>query len=96
MRIFLYKAPYVLHAKHFTIDDDVAVLGSSNMDMRSFSLNLEVSVMLLGAGHCDADPRRWRTLPGNSRELKLEEWQEPAHAWRSYVDNVARLTATLQ
>src|SRR4051794_18801470 len=27
VRIFLYPAPLVLHAKHFTIDDDVAVLG---------------------------------------------------------------------
>ena len=34
MRIFLYPAPYVLHSKHFTIDDDVAVIGSSNMDLR--------------------------------------------------------------
>ncbi|MBC7630919.1 cardiolipin synthase, partial [Aeromicrobium sp.] len=46
--IYLYKAPYVLHAKHFTIDDEVAVIGSSNMDMRSFSLNFEVSLMVRG------------------------------------------------
>ncbi len=38
----------MLHSKHFSIDDDVAVLGSSNMDMRSFALNYEVSLMLLG------------------------------------------------
>ena len=74
VRIYLYKAPFVLHAKHFTIDDEVAVLGSSNMDMRSFSLNLEVSVMLLGedivkqdagrGGHATATFRAsspWRT-----------------------------------
>ena len=43
VRIYLYPAPYVLHSKHFTVDDDVAVIGSSNMDMRSFALNYEVS-----------------------------------------------------
>ena len=48
VRIFLYPAPTILHAKHFTIDDDVAVIGSSNMDMRSFSLDLEISVMVRG------------------------------------------------
>ena len=42
VRIYLYPAPCVLHAKHFTIDDDVAVIGSSNMDLRSFALNYEV------------------------------------------------------
>ncbi len=46
VRIFLYPAPYVLHSKFFTVDDDVAVLGSSNLDMRSFGLNYEVSLMI--------------------------------------------------
>ena len=50
VRICLYPAPYVLHSKHFTVDDDVAVLGSSNMDMRSFALNYEVSLMLPDRG----------------------------------------------
>ena len=32
----------------FTIDDDVAVIGSSNMDMRSFGLNMEISMLVRG------------------------------------------------
>ena len=48
VRIYLYPAPAVLHSKFFSIDDDVAVIGSSNMDMRSFALNYEVSLMLTG------------------------------------------------
>ena len=63
VRIYLYRAPFVLHAKHFTIDDEVAVLGSSNMDMRSFSLNLEVSVMLLGADIVQRDAGGGGHLP---------------------------------
>jgi cardiolipin synthase len=95
VRIYLYKAPFVLHAKHFTIDDEVAVLGSSNMDMRSFSLNLEVSVMLLGAdivGRIRAVEDTYRDI---SHELKLEDWKKRPMLVK-YVDNVARLTATLQ
>ena len=42
VRIWLYPAPA---RQHFTVDDDVAVIGSSNMDMRSFGLNYEVSLM---------------------------------------------------
>ncbi|MBO1267883.1 cardiolipin synthase [Arthrobacter cavernae] len=95
VRIYLYRAPFVLHAKHFTIDDEVAVLGSSNMDMRSFSLNMEVSVMLLGAETVDL----MRSVESGYREVSLEltldDWlRRPMIA--KYVDNVARLTATLQ
>ena len=95
VRIFLYPAPLVLHSKHFTIDDDVAVIGSSNMDMRSFGLNYEVSLML-------PDPAvvtRLRTVEDTyravSRELTSEEWSGRSPGAR-YVDNVMRLTAALQ
>ena len=36
--IHLYPAPTVLHGKYLTVDDRVALLGSSNMDFRSFAL----------------------------------------------------------
>jgi cardiolipin synthase len=95
VRIYLYKAPFVLHAKHFTIDNEVAVLGSSNMDMRSFSLNLEVSVMLLGADIVERIRAVEDTYRDISHELKLEDWKKRPMLVK-YVDNVARLTATLQ
>jgi cardiolipin synthase len=95
VRIYLYRLPYVLHAKHFTIDDEVAVLGSSNMDMRSFSLNMEVSVMLLGAETVDKMRAVESSYREFSKELTLQDWlRRPMTA--KYVDNVARLTATLQ
>ena len=95
VRIYLYRAPRVLHAKHFTIDDEVSVLGSSNMDMRSFSLNMEVSVMLLGAETVDLMRSVEQSYREASFELTLGDWlHRPMLA--KYVDNVARLTATLQ
>jgi cardiolipin synthase len=95
VRIWLYQSPTVLHAKHFTIDDQVAVIGSSNMDMRSFTLNLEISVMVRG----ETFVKRLRTIEDEyrslSRELTLEEWRKQPR--RSKVlDNVARITATVQ
>ncbi len=94
VRIYLYPAPQVLHSKYLTIDDHVGVIGSSNMDYRSFALNYET--MLLGFGgdlvtllleYAD----RYRSM---SRELTLQEWlAEPWH--RRYIDNVARLTAAV-
>ncbi|GAA3594884.1 phospholipase D-like domain-containing protein [Kineosporia mesophila] len=94
VHIHLYPAPAVLHAKYLTVDDEVGVIGSSNMDFRSFALTYEV--MLLGFGgdlvkRLQANDDLYRSV---SRELTLEEWlQEP---WRRrYVDNVCRLTAAL-
>jgi cardiolipin synthase len=95
VKIFLYPKPLVLHAKHFTVDADVAVIGSSNMDMRSFSLNLEVSVMMIDADvvqDMHGVEEQYRAV---SRELQLDEWLTRPILAR-YVDNVARLTATLQ
>ncbi|WP_173923500.1 cardiolipin synthase [Agromyces sp. Marseille-P2726] len=95
VRIWLYQAPYILHSKHFTIDDDVAVIGSSNMDIRSFELNMEVSLLVRGASFV----REMRAVEAgyrrNSRELTLDEWmRQPLRS--TVLDNLARLTSSLQ
>jgi cardiolipin synthase len=95
VRIWLYRSPTVLHAKHFTIDDEVAVIGSSNMDMRSFSLNLEISVMVRGKSFVDALRTLEADYRSKSRELTLDEWLTRPFASR-VLDNVARLTAAVQ
>lgn len=95
VRIYLYPAPWVLHSKHFSIDDDVAVVGSSNMDMRSFALNYELSALLIGREMVEklrVVEDHYRSL---SRELTPDEWQGRPFRLR-YVDNVMRLTSALQ
>ena len=95
VRIFLYPAPAVLHSKFFSVDDDVAVIGSSNMDMRSFALNYEVSVMLTGSDIVARFHEVEDSYRAVSRELTLEEWGRRSFGKR-YVDNTMRLTAALQ
>ncbi|ARC57593.1 Cardiolipin synthase A [Frondihabitans sp. 762G35] len=95
VRIFLYRSPTVLHAKHITIDRDVAVIGSSNMDMRSFSLNLEISVMIRGRRFVNKLREVEQTYRDASTEILLDDWL--GRPFRSQVlDNVARLTSALQ
>lgn len=43
--IYLYR-PRFLHAKHMSVDDNVAMIGSVNADIRSFSLNAEASLLV--------------------------------------------------
>lgn len=95
VRIFLYPGPYILHAKHLSIDDDVAVIGSSNMDIRSFALNFEISLLVRGAAFVEQMRAVEQGYRDVGRELTLEEWQrEPATA--TFLDGVARLTSALQ
>jgi cardiolipin synthase len=95
VRIWLYESPTVLHAKHFTIDNEVAVLGSSNMDMRSFSLNLEISIMVRSRTFVKQLREVEQSYRDHSRELTLEEWMQRPRA-AQVLDNVARLSATVQ
>lgn len=93
--IHLYRAPTVLHSKHFSIDDDVAVIGSSNMDIRSFSLNMEVSLLVRSREFVDRlrlvedDYRR------NSTPLDPAEWARRPLGGK-IADGLARLTSALQ
>ncbi len=95
VRIYLYPAPYILHAKHMTIDDDLAVIGSSNMDMRSFGLNLEVTLLASGRSYTDAMRLVEDHYREVSRELTLEEHLHQNLPTRLF-DNLARLTSALQ
>ena len=95
VRIYLYPKPTVLHAKHFTVDDMVGIIGSSNMDYRSFGLDYEITLMSTGKQFV-ADLQEvadgYRAV---CRELTLAEWRQRPRGQR-YVENVMRLVSALQ
>lgn len=93
VRIHRHRGSF-LHAKHMSVDGDVALIGSSNLDIRSFALNAEVSVLVYDRAavadlvrvqdgylrHCDTVTREERrALPFRRRAL----------------ENLARLTDSL-
>ena len=91
--IHLFQGNF-LHAKHLTIDDQVAMIGSSNMDIRSFLLNCEISLMIY-------DPAVTRQLQqeqsryfARSRVLTKEEWDQRGY-WAELTQNTARLMSPL-
>jgi len=93
--IWMYRKPFILHSKSVTIDDEVAVIGSSNMDMRSFGLNLEVSMLVRGQEFVRDMRAVEDVYRGLSRELTAEEWRlQPLRS--TILDNLARLTSALQ
>lgn len=95
VRIFLYPKPEVLHSKCFVVDDKYAVMGSSNMDMRSFGLNYEISLLTTGGDLVGDITEVIAGYQQDSRELTLEEW-EKRPLIRRYMESVMRLTSALQ
>jgi cardiolipin synthase len=47
VKIFMYKKGFV-HAKTVVVDDDLSVVGTANMDIRSFDLNFEIMSVIYG------------------------------------------------
>jgi cardiolipin synthase len=91
IRLYL---PGFLHAKHLTVDDDIAVIGSTNIDIRSFALNAEINLVLY-----DRDVvRRLREIEdrrlADSDRLTLEDWRKRPVTIR-VLQNIARLADSL-
>jgi cardiolipin synthase A/B len=95
VHIYLYRKPLILHSKFLTVDDDIAVIGSSNLDIRSFQLNLEVTLVCYN-NEVVADLQELAAdYLDRARPLHLDEWQARPLLVKLF-DNVARLTSALQ
>ena len=83
-----------LHAKHLSIDEDVALIGSSNFDVRSFALNAEISVLI-----CDravvADLARVQQGYLAHCDLVTLEARRGLPLGQRVLENLARLTDSL-
>lgn len=95
VRIWLYPAPTILHSKFVVVDEAVAVMGTSNLDMRSFTLNLELTLLLLGDKAITPLTKLGRDYIARSRQLDREEWATRP-ALTQIIEGLARLTATVQ
>jgi len=95
VRVWLYPAPTVLHVKHITVDEDVVMLGSANMDIRSFELDLELSIVVSGRATSSAVRASEDDRRRVSRLLTAQEWASRPR-WRHALDDLARLTSALQ
>lgn len=95
VRIYRYPYPAVLHAKFAIADAELAVFGSSNMDIRSFSLNYEITLMIGEGRTMQALANLADSYHEQCTELTALDWAQ--RRWHQrYIDNVARLTSALQ
>ncbi len=95
VEIYLFNKPQLVHDKYITIDGKVSVVGSSNLDIRSFELNQECVVIIEDDVTAKKLEDRQLNLLKTSKRLTLKEWEKRSFL-NSLLDSVARLTSALQ
>ena len=78
----------LLHAKSFTVDGEVTLIGSANFDRRSFELNYENNIIFCDPGLTGEIEARQRTYIASSKRITLEEvasWTLWRRLWNNAI-----------
>lgn len=84
----------LLHAKTATVDRKLGMVGSANLDMRSFWLNFEITLFVYDGEFTDELRRQQRRYLKESKEINPREWSRRSIVER-FVDNLAQLAGPL-
>jgi cardiolipin synthase len=93
VEIHVYQKGF-LHAKHLSIDSAVALIGTSNLDIRSFALNAEVMLMIYDPGVAAQLAAEQERYYANSHLLTLATWEQRSFGAK-LAQNLARLLSPL-
>ena len=93
VKIHLYRQRF-LHAKFLTFDDSISIVGTSNMDIRSFVLNAEHVLVVYDGDLTRRLQREMGRYISGCRTLALEGWRQRRfhHAW---TEHMARMLSPL-
>lgn len=72
--IYEYE-PSMIHAKIMIVDGVWSVVGSTNLDHRSFGINDEINVAIMNAEVATRLTRDFEDDVAHSRQIHLEQWQ---------------------
>jgi cardiolipin synthase A/B len=93
VKIALFKGG-LLHAKTLTIDSDYTLFGTVNMDMRSFYLNMEISLAIYDEGMTERVVALQNSYLHDCKFIELKTWQARSKWW-GLVENTVRLVGPL-
>lgn len=72
----------LLHAKTAVVDGAVSMVGSANLDMRSFLHNNEINAVIIGAAMAEQLENVFERDLADAHELSLEEWRKRSFGQR--------------
>jgi len=93
INVFLFQKG-MLHAKTLTVDNDLAMFGSANYDIRSFSLNFELNLFVYSEDAVRAMHREQQKYLDDSERAVPGQWPSRSLANRLKM-NVAKLFSPL-
>jgi cardiolipin synthase len=93
IRIFFYEKGFA-HAKTMTFDNQLAIIGTANMDTRSFYINFEIVAVVYDQHLCEAVDRSFENDLKNSKEVTYMEWSKRS-IYNRLLDSVCRLLTPL-
>jgi cardiolipin synthase A/B len=93
VKIYLHNRG-LLHSKTITIDSDVAMIGSHNLDERSFTLNFEVSLFIYDTDQASLLRMLQMQYLSESDPITASQWQSRP-LWKRFAENCARLLGPL-
>ncbi len=93
VRVFHYQKG-ILHSKTLTIDDELAMFGSANYDIRSYDLNFELNLFVHSSEAVQALRDLQQCYLSQSRQAMPEEWPGNSLANRLKM-NLAKLFSPL-
>jgi cardiolipin synthase len=93
VRVFEYL-PSMLHSKTVVVDGRWGLVGSANMDIRSFRLNFELGALVMGRAFARRLEERFEADAASSREVTPEVIRAQTY-WDRLVDGGARLLSPL-
>lgn len=80
--------PGLLHAKTLCVDGQVSLIGSTNLDLRSFDLNFENNVLLQDVGTTQAIRARQAAYIAQSLQITAEQvraWPRKQRIWNNLL-----------
>lgn len=93
VKIKLYRGG-LLHAKTITVDRRIGFIGSANLDMRSFFLNFEVTLIIYDDDFSSVLRFLQMDYIADSIEVHLDQWRKRPFL-RVFLDNAAQLLGPL-
>lgn len=93
VRIFRYKKGFI-HAKTMVIDSKLAIIGTANMDQRSFDLNFEVISLILDPVVAEELREIFNGDLQEAEEINAQQWEHRAK-WRKLMEKSARMISPL-
>jgi len=93
VRVFIYKEGF-LHSKAIVIDDFISIVGSTNIDERSFDQNFEANAFIYDPVTGEKLKHYFLKDEENCRELTLKAWNNRRHR-QKLIESFARLFSPL-